>query len=197
MKAKFLVPLLLFFGLAGFLAFGLTLNPREVPSPLIDKPAPNFRLARLDQPEQSFALDEMRGQVWLLNVWASWCVACREEHPVLVRMAQQKLVPIVGLNYKEVRGDGAINARGMALETETGMAIERARAWLKDHGNPYVLSVLDIDGRVGIDFGVYGVPETFLIDRQGRIRYKHIGPITPDALQNVLMPKVEELRRAG
>ena len=197
MKAKFLVPLLLFFGLAGFLAFGLTLNPREVPSPLIDKPAPDFSLARLDQPEQTFALKEMKGEVWLLNVWASWCVACREEHPVLVRMAQQKLVPIVGLNYKEVRGDGAINARGMALETETGMAIERARTWLKDHGNPYVLSVLDIDGRVGIDFGVYGVPETFLIDRQGRIRYKHIGPITPDALQNVLMPKVEELRRAG
>ena len=197
MKAKFLVPLLLFFGLAGFLAFGLTLNPREVPSPLIDKPAPDFSLARLDQPEQTFSLKEMQGEVWLLNVWASWCVACREEHPVLVRMAQQKLVPIVGLNYKEVRGDGAINARGMALEAETSMAIERARAWLKDHGNPYVLSVLDIDGRVGIDFGVYGVPETFLIDRDGRIRYKHIGPITPDALQNVLMPKVEELRRAG
>ena len=197
MKAKFLVPLLLFFGLAGFLAFGLTLNPREVPSPLIDKPAPDFSLARLDQPEQTFSLKEMQGEVWLLNVWASWCVACREEHPVLVRMAQQKLVPIVGLNYKEVRGDGAINARGMALEAETSMAIERARTWLKDHGNPYVLSVLDIDGRVGIDFGVYGVPETFLIDRQGRIRYKHIGPITPDALQNVLMPKVEELRRAG
>ena len=197
MKAKFLVPLLLFFGLAGFLAFGLTLNPREVPSPLIDKPAPDFSLARLDQPEQTFSLKEMQGEVWLLNVWASWCVACREEHPVLVRMAQQKLVPIVGLNYKEVRGDGAINARGMALEAETSMAIERARTWLKDHGNPYVLSVLDIDGRVGIDFGVYGVPETFLIDREGRIRYKHIGPITPDALQNVLMPKVEELRRAG
>ena len=153
-----------------------------VPSPLIDKPAPDFSLARLDQPEQTFALKEMKGEVWLLNVWASWCVACREEHPVLVRMAQQKLVPIVGLNYKEVRGDGAINARGMALEAETSMAIERARTWLKDHGNPYVLSVLDIDGRVGIDFGVYGVPETFLIDREGRIRYKHIGPITPDAL---------------
>ncbi len=197
MKAKFLVPLLLFFGLAGFLAFGLTLNPREVPSPLIDKPAPDFSLARLDQPEQTFALKEMQGQVWLLNVWASWCVACREEHPVLVRMAEQKIVPVVGLNYKEVRGDGAINARGMALEAETGMAIERARTWLTDHGNPYVLSVLDIDGRVGIDFGVYGVPETFLIDRDGRIRYKHIGPITPDALQNVLMPKIEELRRAG
>lgn len=197
MKAKFLVPLLLFFGLAGFLAFGLTLDPREVPSPLIDKPAPAFSLARLDQPEQTFSLEEMRGQVWMLNVWASWCVACRQEHPLLVQMAKQKIVPVVGLNYKEVRGDGAINARGMALEAETGMAIERARRWLTDHGDPYVLSVLDIDGRVGIDFGVYGVPETFLIDREGRIRYKHIGPITPDSLQNVLMPKIEELRRAG
>ena len=197
MKAKFLVPLLLFFGLAGFLAFGLTLNPREVPSPLIDKPAPNFRLARLDQPEQTFALEEMRGQVWLLNVWASWCVACRQEHPLLVRMAEQKLVPVVGLAYKEVRGDGAISTRGMSLEAETAMAVERGRRWLADHGNPYVVSVMDIDGRVGIDFGVYGVPETFLIDREGRIRYKHIGPITPESLQTQIMPKVEELRRAG
>jgi cytochrome c biogenesis protein CcmG/thiol:disulfide interchange protein DsbE len=112
-------------------------------------------------------------------------------------MAEQGIVPVIGLNYKEVRGDGAINARGMALEAETGMAIERARRWLKDHGNPYAVSVLDIDGRVGIDFGVYGVPETFLIDREGHIRYKHIGPITPDALKNVLMPKIEELRRAS
>ena len=197
MKAKFLVPLLLFFGLAGFLAFGLTLNPREVPSPLIDKPAPNFKLARIDDPASTFALEEMRGQVWLLNVWASWCVACRQEHPLLVRMAKQKLVPVVGLNYKEVRGDGALNVRGMALEAETAMAVERARGWLSDHGDPYVLSVLDVDGRVGIDFGVYGVPETFLIDAEGRIRYKHIGPITPDSLQQVIMPKVEELRRAG
>ncbi|MFP5402160.1 MAG: DsbE family thiol:disulfide interchange protein [Gammaproteobacteria bacterium] len=197
MKAKFLVPLLLFFGLAGFLAFGLTLNPREVPSPLIDKPAPDFSLARLDKPEQTFALKEMQGQVWMLNVWASWCVACRQEHQLLVQMAKQKIVPVVGLNYKEVRGDGAINARGMALEAETAMAIERARRWLSDHGDPYVLSVLDIDGRVGIDFGVYGVPETFLIDRDGRIRYKHIGPITPEALKDVLIPRIEELRRAG
>ena len=197
MKAKFLVPLILFFALAGFLAFGLTLNPREVPSPLIDKPAPAFSLARLDDPAQPFAIDEMKGQVWLLNVWASWCVACRQEHPVLVRMAQQKIVPVVGLNYKEVRGDGAINARGMALEAETALAIERAQRWLDDHGDPYVLSVLDIDGRVGIDFGVYGVPETFLIDGEGRIRYKHIGPITPESLQQVIMPKIEEVRRAG
>ena len=197
MKAKFLVPLLLFIGLAGFLAFGLTLNPREVPSPLIDKPAPKFSLARLDAPETQFSLEEMRGEVWLLNVWASWCVACRQEHPLLVRMAQDKVVPVVGLNYKEVRGDGAINARGLSLEAETSMAVERAQRWLGDHGNPYMVSVMDIDGRVGIDFGVYGVPETFLIDREGRIRYKHIGPITPDSLQNVLMPKIEELRRAG
>ena len=197
MKAKVLVPLLLFFGLAGFLAFGLTLNPREVPSPLIDKPAPSFKLARVDDPASAFALEEMRGQVWLLNVWASWCVACRQEHPLLVRMARQKLVPVVGLNYKEVRGDGALNVRGMALEAETALAVERARGWLSDHGDPYVLSVLDVDGRVGIDFGVYGVPETFLIDAEGRIRYKHIGPITPDSLQQVIMPKVEELRRAG
>lgn len=197
MKAKFLVPLLLFFALAAFLGFGLTLNPREVPSPLIGKPAPEFTLARLDQPEQRFALEEMRGEVWLLNVWASWCVACREEHPVLVRMAQQNGVPIVGLNYKEVRGDGALNVRGMALDTETDLAIQRARRWLTDHGDPYVLSVLDIDGRVGIDFGVYGVPETFLIDREGKIRYKHIGPITPEVLKQVLLPKIEEVRRAG
>ncbi len=197
MKAKFLVPLLLFVGLAGFLAFGLTLNPREVPSPLIDKPAPSFKLARIDDPASAFALEEMRGQVWLLNVWATWCVACRQEHPVLVRMAKQKLVPVVGLNYKEVRGDGGISMRGMALDAETALAVERARGWLSDHGDPYVLSVLDIDGRVGIDYGVYGVPETFLIDTEGRIRYKHIGPITPDSLQQVIMPKVEELRRAG
>ena len=197
MKAKFLVPLLLFFGLAGFLAFGLTLNPREVPSALIDKPVPAFKLARLDEPAQTFVPEQMRGEVWLLNVWASWCVACRQEHPVLVRMAQQKLVPIVGLNYKEVRGDGEINARGMAPEVENAMAIERARRWLASHGDPYQLSVLDIDGRVGIDFGVYGVPETFLIDREGRIRYKHIGPITPEALRDVLLPKIEEVRRAS
>ena len=196
MKAKFLVPLLLFFGLAGFLAFGLTLNPREVPSPLINKPAPAFSLPQLES-EATFSPKDMAGKVWLLNVWASWCVACRQEHPLLVRMAKQKLVPVVGLNYKEVRGDGALNVRGMALEAETAMAVERARGWLSDHGDPYVLSVLDVDGRVGIDFGVYGVPETFLIDAEGRIRYKHIGPITPDSLQQVIMPKVEELRRAG
>jgi len=197
MKAKFLVPLFLFLGLAGFLAFGLTLNPREVPSPLIDKPAPAFTLARVDDPMQQFSLADMSGKVWLLNVWASWCVACRQEHPVLVALAKQNVVPVVGLNYKEVRGDGELDARGMALEAETGLAVQRARRWLGEHGDPYTLSVLDIDGRVGIDFGVYGVPETFLIDGNGKIRYKHIGPITPENLQKVILPKVEEVRREG
>ena len=197
MKAKFLVPLFLFLVLVGFLGFGLTLNPREVPSPLIGKPAPEFRLARLDQPAQQFALEEMRGQVWLLNVWASWCVACRQEHPVLVDFARQNVVPLVGLNYKEVRGDGALDVRGMNLEAETGLAIERARDWLRAHGDPYTLSVLDIDGRVGIDYGVYGVPETFLIDQAGVIRYKHIGPVTPQSMREVILPKIAELKRAG
>ena len=195
MKAKFLVPLLLFFILAGFLAYGLTLNPREVPSPLVDKPAPAFTLARLDQPDQSFSVDDMRGQVWLLNVWASWCVGCRQEHPVLVDLARRNVVPVVGLNYKEVRGDGEIDMRKVSAEAEVGLAIERARGWLRAHGDPYVISVLDIDGRVGIDYGVYGVPETFLIDRQGRIRYKHIGPVSPADLQDVLLPRIAELSR--
>ena len=195
MKAKFLVPLFLFLGLAAFLGFGLTLNPREVPSPLIDKPAPAFSLPRLDQPDQSFSLDSMRGQVWLLNVWASWCVACRQEHPVLVEFSRQQVVPVVGLNYKEVRGDGEIDMRRVQPEAEAAWVVERARRWLASHGDPYTLSVLDIDGRVGIDFGVYGVPETFLIDAQGKIRYKHIGPISRESLQQVILPKIEELKR--
>ena len=165
MKAKFLVPLLLFIGLAGFLAFGLTLNPREVPSPLIDKPAPNFKLARVDDPASAFALEEMRGQVWLLNVWASWCVSCRQEHPILVEIAKNKAITLVGLNYKEVRGDGSFDMDKIPAESEKSMAIERASAWLKRHGDPYALSVLDLDGRVGIDYGVYGVPETYVIDK--------------------------------
>ena len=197
---RFVWPLVGFVLLVVLLAVGLNLNPREVPSPLVGKPAPAFTLARLDAPEKTFSPQDMRGQVWLLNVWASWCVSCRVEHPVLVEMMRQQNAPaiqLVGLNYKEVRGDGALDASKLSAEEERRLAIERARGWLGKHGDPYSLSVLDIDGRVGIDFGVYGVPETFLIDAEGRIRYKHIGPITPDSLQQVIMPKVEELRRAG
>lgn len=175
--ARYLVPLGMFFVLVGFLAVGLNLNPREVPSPLIDKPAPAFALPRLHEPEKSIARDDLRGKVWLLNVWASWCVSCRQEHPVLIDLAKSKAVPIYGLNYKDQR--------------EAGLK------WLAEHGDPYVLSAFDHDGRVGIDYGVYGVPETFLVDKNGVIRYKHIGPVTPEAVQNVILPKVKELNAAS
>ncbi|MCB1961451.1 MAG: DsbE family thiol:disulfide interchange protein [Rhodocyclaceae bacterium] len=193
MKTKFLVPLFLFLLLVLFLGFGLGLNPREVPSPLIDKPAPAFSLARLDAPARQLGLADMKGQVFLLNVWASWCVACRQEHPVLVALSKQQAVPIIGLNYKEVRGDGGIDMRKIPDGQEVPMAIARANQWLAEHGDPYTATVLDIEGRVGIDFGVYGVPETFLIDKHGVIRYKHIGPVTPAALRDTILPKVAAL----
>jgi cytochrome c biogenesis protein CcmG/thiol:disulfide interchange protein DsbE len=170
---RFLLPLIVFVVLVGFLAMGLKLNPREVPSPLIDKPAPTFSLARLDAPDQQLGLHDLKGKVWLLNVWASWCVACRIEHPLLVELAGSGAVPIYGLNYKDKRAD--------------------ALAWLAKHGNPYIASVSDSQGLVGIDFGVYGVPETFVIDKTGTIRLKHIGPITPDVLRDTILPLVKKL----
>ena len=173
MKARFFVPLIVFGVLVVFLYIGLGLNPREVPSPLIGKPAPEFRLPTLHHPELSFTREDMLGKVWLLNVWASWCVTCRQEHPLLVEMSRHKLVPLYGLNYKDTR--------------------DEAMQWLSNLGNPYNASLYDEDGQVGIDFGVYGVPETFVIDKQGVIRYKHIGALTPDALRNKILPLVEEL----
>ena len=171
--ARFLLPLSLFIVLAGFLAYGLQLNPREVPSPLIDKPAPLFKVAQLHSPDKTIAPEDMKGKVWLLNVWASWCVSCLQEHPILIELAKANLVPIVGLNYKDQRDAGL--------------------GWLTKHGDPYVLSAYDLDGRIGIDYGVYGVPETFVIDKAGVIRYKHIGPVTVDALNTKILPKVKEL----
>jgi len=174
--AKFLIPLGLFVVLLAFLFVGLGLNPREVPSPLIDKPAPAFTLAQLHEPGKTLATADMKGRVWLLNVWASWCVSCREEHPLLVELGRAKLVPIVGLNYKD--------------EPLAGLR------WLGQLGNPYDVSVVDRDGRVGIDFGVYGVPETFVIDKQGTIRYKQIGPVTAEALEKKILPLVRELQKS-
>ena len=159
--------------LLGFLAVGLNLNPREVPSPLIGKPAPAFELARLDDPTQRITHADLKGQVWILNVWASWCVACRQEHPLLVDFAKRNPVPLYGLNYKDKRDDGL--------------------AWLRRFGDPYKASLYDIDGRVGIDFGVYGVPETFVIDKTGTIRLKHIGPVTPEVLRDTILPLVTKL----
>jgi cytochrome c biogenesis protein CcmG/thiol:disulfide interchange protein DsbE len=174
--ARFLIPLGVFVVLAGFLFVGLGLNPREVPSPFIGKPAPQFSLAKLAQSDQNFSPKDMQGQVWLLNVWASWCVACRQEHPLLVDLAKKKAVPIVGLNYKDKP--------------------DAAKGWLAQWGDPYDLSVKDLDGRVGIDYGVYGVPETFVIDKAGVIRYKQIGPITEDVWNKKMRPLIDELRKS-
>ena len=170
---RYLVPLGVFLLLVGFFAVGLMRDPREVPSPLIDKRAPDFRLQQLHESQLAFTPEDMKGKVWLLNVWASWCVSCRVEHPLLVEMSRQRVVPIVGLNYKDKREDGV--------------------QWLTKFGNPYALSAYDVDGKVGIDYGVYGVPETFVIDKQGVIRYKQIGPITPEALEKTLLPLIRKL----
>jgi cytochrome c biogenesis protein CcmG/thiol:disulfide interchange protein DsbE len=170
---RFIIPLAVFLVLAGFLAVGLKLDPRKVPSPLIGKPAPAFKLPRLDDPAQVVDRDAMIGKAWVLNVWASWCGPCREEHPHVVAFARSKQAPLVGLNYKDARSD--------------------ALAWLKELGNPYDVSLSDLEGRVGIDFGVYGVPETFVIDKSGLIRFKHIGPLTPEVLNSQIVPLLKEL----
>ena len=163
-----------FVALVALLAVGLTRDPRQVPSPLVDKPAPAFELPRLGDGSR-FSPAEMRGKVWLLNVWASWCVSCREEHPVLIDFSRTKRVPLVGLNYKDARDD--------------------ALKWLARYGDPYQLSVVDHDGRIGIDYGVYGVPETYLIDRAGVIRYKQIGPVTKDLLNDKILPLIGKLEQ--
>lgn len=192
---RFLWPLIGFVVLVVLLAIGLKLDPSDVPSPLVGKPAPAFSLARVDAPEQSFSPQDMQGKVWLLNVWSTWCVSCRQEHPVLVEMAKNKAITLVGLNYKEVRGDGDIDADKITLDAERTLALQRSNAWFKQHGNPYSLSVLDLDGRVGIDYGVYGVPETYVIDKAGVIRLKQTGPITPDVFSGKILPLVAELSK--
>ena len=169
------LPLFAFIVLAAFLLVGLTLNPRQVPSPLIDKPAPTFQLNHLHKPDEVMASSDNLGKVWMLNVWASWCVACRDEHPLLVQLAKSKIVPIYGLNYKDERNT--------------------AMQWLKRYGDPYTVSIVDSDGKVGIDYGVYGVPETYVIDKKGIIRHKQIGPVTVDSLQNTIIPLIIELQK--
>ncbi len=170
---RFILPLALFVVLAIFLGRGLNLNPREVPSPLIGKSAPAFALPVLAQASQQMKHDQMLGQVWVLNVWASWCVPCRAEHPLLMELAGKKLAPLVGLNYKDKGVD--------------------AQTFLARLGNPFAATVVDADGRVAIDWGVYGVPETFVVDKQGVIRFKHIGPLTPDVVKNKLEPLLRQL----
>lgn len=170
---KYLLPLALFFVLVGFLAVGLNRDPREVPSPLIDKPAPAFAAPRLDDPARQLRREDLLGQVWVLNVWASWCAPCREEHPVIVDFARRKRAPVYGLNYKDTQAAG--------------------RAWLQQFGNPYTATLVDADGRIGLDFGVYGVPETFVIDKAGIVRFKHVGVLTPAVVADRIEPLLVKL----
>ena len=172
---RFLIPLGIFIVLVGFLAIGLKLDPREVPSPLIGKPAPDFKLALLSDPGKQLSPADLRGKVWLFNAWASWCASCRQEHEVLLDLSKKGGVLIYGMDYKDQPGD--------------------AQAVLNRYGNPYVETVVDLDGRVGINYGVYGVPETYLIDRNGIIRHKHTGPLTREILDKKILPLVKELQQ--
>jgi cytochrome c biogenesis protein CcmG, thiol:disulfide interchange protein DsbE len=169
------LPVAIFIALVVLLGVGLTLNPREVPSPLVGKPAPAFELPLLLEPDKTFSPSQVKGKVWLLNVWASWCPPCVEEHPTVIALAQSGAVPVYGLNYKDKR--------------------EEAKVWLAKLGNPFVLSAFDPNGRVAIDYGVYGVPETYVIDKQGIIRYKRVGPLTAQIVQQKILPLINELNR--
>jgi cytochrome c biogenesis protein CcmG/thiol:disulfide interchange protein DsbE len=169
---RYAIPIGVFIALVAVLAVGLKLDPRHVPSPLIGKPLPAFTLPELGS-EATLSAESLHGTPRLLNVWASWCVACRVEHPLLVELARSGRVPIVGLNYKDARDD--------------------ALGWLDRHGNPYERTVFDHEGRLGLDLGVYGVPETFVLDRHGIIRYKQVGPISREVLDDVILPLLDEL----
>src|SRR2546425_2691877 len=175
MKRILLLPLVLFIALVGFLLIGLHRDPHEVPSPLINKPAPDFKLGQLPDPNKTFSPQEMRGKVWILNFWGTWCVACREEHPLLLEYAKTGAVPIYGVDYKDER--------------------TAALQWLDEFGNPYALTAFDVDGRVSIDYGVYGAPESYLIDRNGVIRFKQIGPITEEVWKNKILPLAKQLNQ--
>lgn len=176
MKAKTLIPLALFGVLIVFLAIGLKRDPREVPSPLVNKAAPAFEVKQLAQGDAKFSPESMKGQVWVLNVFASWCVACKEEHPLLLDFARSRVVPLIGLDYKDEAKDALL--------------------YLRQQGNPYQIIATDLDGRVGIDYGVYGVPESYVIDKNGVIRYKQIGPFTPEAMNKTILPLINELKKS-
>lgn len=190
---KFFIPLGLFLVLVAFLAVGLKRNPQEIPSPLLGKPAPLFSLSTLDAGGAKFGPQDMKGKVWMLNVWATWCVACRDEHPLLVAFSKATQLPIVGLNYKEVQAQDAPAGRQLTPEDKLRIARERSAVWLQRLGDPYVVSVFDLDGRVGIDYGVYGVPETYIIDKEGVIRFKQVGAVKLETLQSQILPLVQKL----
>lgn len=175
MNKYLLIPLVLFLGLVAFLLVGLNRNPNEIPSPLINKAAPSFLLPQLHEPNKTFSAESMRGKVWLLNFWGTWCVACRDEHPMLVEFAKSGEVPIYGIDYKDDQA--------------------AAKKWLTELGNPYTVTAFDVDGRISIDYGVYGAPESFLIDKNGVIRFKQIGPITPEVWNKEILPLAKQLNQ--
>ncbi len=170
----YLAPMAVFLVLVGFLAAGLRLNPRDIGSTLIDKPAPAFELSEVTRPNEKFSQRDWLGKVSLINVWASWCVSCRQEHPLLMEISKRNMVPLYGLNWKDTT--------------------QAANDWLQRHGNPYLASAFDPTGRAGIDYGVTGTPETFLVDKQGIIRYKHTGPISLEVFEKTLWPAIQELQ---
>ncbi len=173
-----LVPFVIFLALAGLLWMGLSIDPRHVPSPLIGKPAPAFNLPQLYK-EGKVSPQDLKGKVWVLNVWASWCVSCRAEHEVVTEFVKKYKVDVLGLNYKDYATE------------EYGDA---AKQWLARYGNPYSKIAVDTDGRVGIDWGVYGVPESFVIDQKGVIRYKFTGPLKTQDVEETLAPLIQRLR---
>ncbi len=170
---RYLLPLGLFIGLIILFVFGLQNDPRRVPSPLIGKPAPIFNLPTLESADVKLRLDDLKGKVSLINVWASWCAACRIEHPLLIDAANKNALNLYGLNYKDKRED--------------------ARRWLHQLGDPYIKSAFDQSGKTGIDYGVYGVPETFVLDDAGIIRYKHIGPLSKQDMDDIILPLIKQL----
>lgn len=170
---KFIIPIIIFAAIGVLLKVGLSLDPRHIPSPLIGKPLTDYSLPTVADENKLFGKKDMLGQVYLLNVWASWCVACRQEHPLLMDIRQQNLFPIIGVDNKDKRADALV--------------------FLGQLGNPYQVSVADRDGRLSIDLGVYGVPESFVIDRKGMIRYKHIGPISVQSLNETILPLMKQL----
>ena len=171
---RFLAPIVVLIGLGVVLGIGLNNNPRLVPSPLIGRAVPSFELEQLHDTEQTITEASLKGDVILLNVWATWCTACRQEHEMLLRIARETTTPIFGLNYKDARAD--------------------ALRWLEQLGNPYQAIAFDHDGKVALDLGVYGAPETYLVDASGRIAYKHIGPLTQSVWRETLAPLINTLR---
>ena len=181
MNKYLLIPLVLFIGLSAFLFVGLSRDPRELPSALINKPAPDFQLQQLSEPASTRSARDLRGKVWLLNFWGTRCIACRDEHPRLIEYAKSKSLPIYGVDYK--------------YANDTSDERTAAIQFLAEAGNPYTETIYDPEGRTSVDYGVYGAPESFLVDKKGVIRFKQIGPITDEAWYQKILPLAGQLNK--